>query len=146
MILRRGDGTYQIYDIGNNVILGAFPLGQVGADPIEGYFPAVVDREVFDRIASRAKTTAPRGRNALNEPASIFAGLMKCARCGGSVIRVSKGAYAYLVCSKAHNKSNGCKYLAVPYDIVEDAVRRNAGLIFKHAPRGRGGRRHRQGD
>jgi ELWxxDGT repeat protein len=32
MILRRGEGTYEIYDIGNNAILGAFPLGQVGAD------------------------------------------------------------------------------------------------------------------
>ena len=32
MILRRGDGTYEIYDIGNNAILGAFQLGQVGTD------------------------------------------------------------------------------------------------------------------
>jgi murein DD-endopeptidase MepM/ murein hydrolase activator NlpD len=32
MILRRGDGTYEIYDIGNNAILGGFQLGQVGTD------------------------------------------------------------------------------------------------------------------
>jgi probable HAF family extracellular repeat protein len=32
MILRRGDGMYEIYDIGNNAILGAFQLGQVGTD------------------------------------------------------------------------------------------------------------------
>jgi probable HAF family extracellular repeat protein len=29
MILRRGDGNYQIYNIGNNAILGSFQLGQV---------------------------------------------------------------------------------------------------------------------
>jgi probable HAF family extracellular repeat protein len=32
MILRRADGMYEIYDIGNNTILGAFRLGQVGTD------------------------------------------------------------------------------------------------------------------
>jgi ELWxxDGT repeat protein len=33
MILRHGaDGLYEIYDIGNNAILAAYPLGQVGTD------------------------------------------------------------------------------------------------------------------
>ena len=32
MILRRADGTYEIYDIGNNSILAASQLGQVGTD------------------------------------------------------------------------------------------------------------------
>src|SRR5262245_61871845 len=32
MVLRRGDGTYGIYDIGNNRILGSYQLGQVGTD------------------------------------------------------------------------------------------------------------------
>ena len=32
MILRRADGTYAIYDIGNNAILDAHPLAQVGTD------------------------------------------------------------------------------------------------------------------
>jgi endoglucanase len=32
VILRRGDGTYAIYNIGNNRILGSYQLGQVGTD------------------------------------------------------------------------------------------------------------------
>jgi len=32
MILRRGDGMYAIYDIGNNATLAAHPLAQVGTD------------------------------------------------------------------------------------------------------------------
>lgn len=32
MTLRRGDGTYEIYNIGNNTILNGTQLGQVGAD------------------------------------------------------------------------------------------------------------------
>jgi hypothetical protein len=32
MILRRGDGTYEVYDIGNNSLLAAYQLGQIGTD------------------------------------------------------------------------------------------------------------------
>jgi hypothetical protein len=32
MVLRRSDGTHEIYDIGNNAILAAYALGQVGSD------------------------------------------------------------------------------------------------------------------
>lgn len=106
-------------------------------EAIEGYFPAVVDQEVFDRVASRMKVTAARGRNASADPASIFAGVLKCARCGGTVTRVAKGAYVYLVCSRAHRKS-GCRYLAVPYKEVESAFRRSAKWIIRDAPRGKG--------
>jgi hypothetical protein len=107
-------------------------------DPIEGYFPAVVDRELFERVASRLKATAPRGKNATTEPASIFAGILKCVRCGGVVTRVSKGKYIYLVCSKANRKGtkDGCKYQAVRYQDVEEALVVNAHVIIDEAPRG----------
>jgi DNA invertase Pin-like site-specific DNA recombinase len=107
-------------------------------DPIENYFPAVVDRDLFERVASRALATAPRGRNANTEPASIFAGVLRCACCGSVVTRVPKGPYVYLVCSKANRKgTHACKYLAVRYDDVEQAFRRNARTIIEDAPRGR---------
>src|SRR5215813_13328751 len=32
MVLRNGDGTYEIYDIGNNAILAGYQLGQVGTE------------------------------------------------------------------------------------------------------------------
>ncbi len=106
-------------------------------DPIENYFPAVIDREVFERVASSARAIAARGRNAAVAPASIFAGVLKCAHCGGAVTRVSKGEYVYLVCSKANRKGTGaCKYEAVRYEDVELALRRNARTIIQDAPRG----------
>ena len=105
--------------------------------PIEDLWPTVVDREVFERVSARTKATAARGRNAERPPASIFAGVLKCPCCGGSVIRVPKGDYTYLVCSKAHAHANGCKCPAVRYEDVEEALRRNIKQIYKHAPRGR---------
>jgi hypothetical protein len=134
--------------LSNRAVIGVFTPQQRTKDKdgkrkrkpleaIEGYFPAVVDPEVFERVSSRMKVTAARGRNACADPASIFAGLLKCARCGGTVIRVAKGSYVYLVCSRAHRK-NGCRYLAVPYKEVERAFRRNARAIIRDAPRGKG--------
>jgi DNA invertase Pin-like site-specific DNA recombinase len=107
-------------------------------DPVEGYFPIVVDHELFQRVASRIGAAAPRGRNATREPASIFAGVLKCACCGGAVTRVSKGKHVYLVCSRANRKGtkHGCKYLAVRYEDVEEALTANAKVIIEEAPRG----------
>ncbi len=106
-------------------------------EPIEGYFPTVIEPEVFGRIRARMLAVAPKGRNASRKPASIFAGVIRCARCGGLVTRVSKGKYVYLVCSEAHRKgASDCAYCAVPYRHVEDALVTNATAICRDAPRG----------
>ncbi len=78
-----------------------------------------------------------RGRNAGREPKSIVAGLIYCASCGHAVTRVSKGAYVYLVCSRANMRADGCKYWAVPYATVEEALRTNAKTLVARAPRGK---------
>ena len=67
--------------------------------------------------------------------------MAKCARCGSTVLRVSKGKppkakYTYLVCSKAHARAKGCEYQPVRYDSVEEALRANARAIVEDAPRG----------
>ena len=129
----------------NSAVVGTFTPHQKNKQtkkrqplqPIENYFPPVVDRELFERVASRTRTPAARGRNAHTEPASIFAGLLRCANCGGVVTRVAKGAHVYLVCSRANRKgTRACRYLAVPYENVESAMRGNAKEIVRYAPRG----------
>jgi DNA invertase Pin-like site-specific DNA recombinase len=131
----------------NPAAIGALVMRKTEYDPdtrkrndrvlgtIEGYYPPVVDRELFDRVSARLTSTAPRGRNATRPITSLVAGVAKCAHCGGSVIRVSKGEYIYLVCSRAHAKA-GCKYQAVHYRHVEDALRLNIDAIVEEAPRG----------
>jgi hypothetical protein len=108
--------------------------------PIEGYFPAVVDRDVFARVSAQAKARAARGRHADNTPKSIFAGLLRCARCGDTVVRVVKsnrrGRYVYFVCSKAHSRA-GCAYVTMNCENAESAVIENAHRIVYQAPRGR---------
>ncbi len=106
-------------------------------DPIVGYWPAAVDQDLFDRVSARTSATAPRGRNASAEIKSMFAGVLKCIHCGGTTVRVSKGRWVYLVCSRANAKANGCKYRAVRYADVEEAITINAHAIIENAPRGK---------
>ncbi|MCK1508461.1 MULTISPECIES: recombinase family protein [unclassified Bradyrhizobium] len=88
---------------------------RIPQEPIAHRFPAAVDRDLYERVSARLSTTAPRGKNAKEPVRSIFAGLMKCQHCGGTVTRVNKGQHVYLVCAAAHGKSGTCKYESVPY-------------------------------
>ena len=91
----------------NSAVVGTFTPHQKNKqtkqrqplEPIQNYFPAVIDRDLFERVASRTRAPAARGRNAGTEPASIFAGVLRCIHCSGLVTRVAKGEHVYLVCS-----------------------------------------------
>jgi DNA invertase Pin-like site-specific DNA recombinase len=105
-------------------------------EPILHRFPAAIDRELFERVNARMSTTGARGKNTNTPVQSIFAGMLKCRRCGGTVTRVNKGQHVYLVCSAAHAKSGTCKYESVPYHDAEGAMRRVIHEVLDEAPRG----------
>jgi DNA invertase Pin-like site-specific DNA recombinase len=145
---RKADAWHRSYIrklLTNSAVVGTFTPHQrrkggnrsrVPLDPVENYFPAIVERDLFEHVASRAQAIAPRGRNAAAEPKSIFAGLLRCAHCGGTVTRMSKGSdNVYLICSRA-NRRLPCKYQAVRYEDVERALVENTTVIMQEAPRG----------
>jgi DNA invertase Pin-like site-specific DNA recombinase len=146
----------------NRVVLGDFTphlLETVGGkktrqplDTIEGYFPAIVDRELWAAVHRRLSTVQAKGRHADKPVKNLFAGLLRCSRCGGTVTRVVKpgpkkristGKYsaagvpgiAILICAKANSKG-GCVRHPVPYKAVEDAACARARGIVREAPRG----------
>jgi hypothetical protein len=104
--------------------------------PINHRFPAIVDRELFERVSSRIGSTAPRGRHAGAKARSIFSGVLRCRHCGGTVTRISKGDYVYLVCSAANTRSRTCHYEALSYDEVEHAFINSVSRMIDEAPRG----------
>ena len=67
---------------------------------------------------------------------SIFAGVMKCRHCDGTVTRINKGDHVYLVCSAAHAKAGTHPYESVPYMEALDAFTRGLGKTLDSAPRG----------
>jgi DNA invertase Pin-like site-specific DNA recombinase len=72
-------------------------------DPIPNHYPAVVDRETFDSVASRFSTPAPRGRHANQAIRSLFSGVLRCSRCGATVSRACKGEHVYLICARVNS-------------------------------------------
>jgi DNA invertase Pin-like site-specific DNA recombinase len=110
-------------------------MRRVPQQPKTGYWPPVVDMELFERVAARCAASAPKGRNAGAPIRSIVAGLGRCATCGSAMTRVCKGKYVYVVCSKAHAKA-GCSYRTLRYGDVELALRENAVSICDEVPRG----------
>lgn len=98
------------------------------------YWPKVIDREVYERVFAQATARGARGRNAGSQVKSIIAGLGRCARCGSSAVRVSKGKFVYVVCSAAHGRA-GCTYDTIRYEDVEESFRTNLDVL-EEAPRG----------
>jgi DNA invertase Pin-like site-specific DNA recombinase len=115
---------------------------RVAQEPVEGFYPAVVGRDLWDavvalRVGSRATL---RGRQSVLR--NILSGVGRCPLCQSAMIRVSKGnrvkaGRPYIVCSKA-KAGAGCKYHAVRLEDVERALRDNAGWLTS-APEATGG-------
>src|SRR6266566_4399706 len=110
-------------------------------DPLEGYYPPVVDRTTFTRVQSLLRSRTPlRGRHASNGVVrNLFSGLARCPQCGETFTRVYKGkgpkGGAYLACALAKT-GGGCKYHAVRYDLVEEAFLREADRVLNEMPAG----------
>jgi DNA invertase Pin-like site-specific DNA recombinase len=108
--------------------------------PIKGYFPAIVERDVFERVQALAMDTKSpmRGRHAHRSIQNILGGVAKCPVCGGHMTRVSKGSRAkagkpYLVCRRA-KEGAGCAYRAVRLEDIERTLRENVGYITAFVP------------
>ncbi len=93
--------------------------------PIEGYYPAIVDKEVFYSIQTHkaARSTKAAGRKG---PAvsNLFSHVARCGQCGSNMVLVQKGGSFgkdhYLVCTIAR-RGAGCKYHGWPYEPLERA-------------------------
>jgi DNA invertase Pin-like site-specific DNA recombinase len=114
-------------------VLGHFqPKTSVNGKRIEDgemiptYFPRVIDDDLFYSVQAKLKQrnkyrgagyrhTRKPGQN------NLFAGLIKCAKCGASLIHLvrSRHGYSYLVCGNAH-KHKKCDYRTVSTSILEE--------------------------
>jgi len=121
-LLRRHDviGTFQPHRMqdGKRVLDG---------DPIEGYFPAAIDKDLFLRVQAMRNNPGRPGRKG-ESFANLFTGLCHCAHCGGPMtIKFSrvKGNEngRYLVCSnyvRGHRCTDGNRHFR--YEPLEAAI------------------------
>ncbi|MDI7925244.1 recombinase family protein, partial [Ferirhizobium litorale] len=111
---------------------------RVPGEPIADYFPAVIDRELYDAVQGigRGGATVRGPGSGRSAPVHMLAGLAICPLCASSMTRVykgKKGGRPYLICTRAKSGA-GCRYRQVKVDAVEDAIIRYAGFIAGHVP------------
>jgi DNA invertase Pin-like site-specific DNA recombinase len=97
-------------------------VGPVIAD----YFPEVVSKDVYNavqQIHGRGKNAGGRTGKATN----IFAHLVKCGSCGGSMVLIDHGnaprsGGKRLVCDMARRKANDCERYTIKYELFEQKM------------------------
>ncbi len=98
----------------------------VDGDEVPGYYPQVMDIDLFRRVVNRRHTreTPLVGRQG---PAlsNLFTGMIFCGWCGAPMAMCNKGpppkGRRYLVCSKAV-RGQGCAYRSWQYDHIEPLI------------------------
>ncbi|WP_050596199.1 recombinase family protein [Mesorhizobium sp. WSM1293] len=110
---------------------------RIPTETVAGYFPAVIDRETFDKVNALSTGRGVKESNG-GGPANILAGLAKCPACGSTMTRVNKGGKKggrpYLVCTKAKAKAGCDSRHKVPIDRIEGAIIQNAGWLNATLP------------
>ena len=93
------------------------------AEKVPGYYPAIVDEQVYFDVQLLGSVKATRGRHAKSGTVkNVLAGLAQCPVCGGAMTRVVKNQKdIYLTCVKA-KAGAGCEYKAVKYGAVNYAI------------------------
>lgn len=142
--------SYIVKLLGNPAVIGRFIPHKMEyidgkwkrkpQEAIEGYFPAILDRETYDQAQSlRLGSKAPlRGRHAGGNLRNIFGGLAKCPKCGSTMTLINKGrgnGKSYLVCTRA-KAGAGCRYKTVLYENVEKAFLNDLSKIIGTVPAG----------
>lgn len=121
-------GSYITKILENRAVLGAFQAHE-GDDPvgevIPDYYPQIIDKATFYK-AQNAKRSRRTKRGAIGKRVTnLFSGLLFDARDGATMIVVDKGKRAIgkqVVSSAAKRGVNGSKYIAYPYDALEQTL------------------------
>jgi chaperonin cofactor prefoldin len=97
-------------------------------DPIPDYYPAIVEKELFNRVQAAIQQNAKTlgkggGRN--GNVSNLFRHLAACSKCGGPMAYMNKGPKPkggqYLQCDTA-GRGLGCSKKTVRYDVLEPMI------------------------
>ena len=130
----KSNGWHQSYVskiLSNRAVIGEYQPGRRGdsgrrvleGDPIEGYFPTIIDRDLFFRARDGMAQRRVNGKGRKGAGfANLFGGLASCAYCGSTVKFENKGpgykGGTYLVCDNAKRRL-GCEAVRWRYKDFE---------------------------
>ena len=108
---------------------------RVPTEAIEEYFPAVIDRETFERVGAMISGRPKTGRAPV---ANLLAGLARCPDCDATMTRINKGTGSkqgkpYLICTRA-KVGAGCTYRQVRLEYIQQAIFHNVEQLLAELP------------
>ena len=118
----RIDSRIRRLSLGNPAVWGKSSKGQEAADPVrvEGAWPALVSRELFDDVQQAMSARAPK----VQRPGRVgskflLSGLLRCGACGRpySAQGAKSGQFAYYICGTLFREGAGtcsARYLNAP--------------------------------
>jgi DNA invertase Pin-like site-specific DNA recombinase len=106
--------------------------------PIEGYYPAIVDRSAWEEVQAKRKAWAAHfhveGRKTGRY--NLLAGLSRCPFCDRPMVLLGCGQpnWRYFMCRRAYNGA-GCSDQWIRYPGIENALTIDVDEIIKSCPR-----------
>ena len=92
-------------------------------DPIQGYFPEVIDKTTFYKAKKMRKERRYSPGRASHGFATLFTGLAKCGQCGDSLhFEHKRKGLNYLVCATSRNSTGLCKRHGWRYERVQTHI------------------------
>jgi len=120
----RNRGVFGEYQPHHRVAGKRLPAGE----PIQGYFPGIVPKDVFDRVLSGLQANQKLSGHAggkVGPVNNLFSHMARCGNCGASMAFVHKGpapkGYRYLICDHAR-RGTGCTKHFLRYDRFETLI------------------------
>ena len=107
-------------------------------EPIEGYYPAIIDRSDWDRVQARRVAWAEHYN--VNGPktgrCNLLAGLSRCPFCDRPMVLLggAKPNWRYFMCRRAYNGA-GCSDHWARYPGVEDALTIDIDEVIRSCPK-----------
>lgn len=98
---------------------------------VKGYYPPIISEECFYRAQARFKLTPTKIGRPQKADANLFAGIIKCPYCGGSMGIYGAKTSRSFICWNSIN--GGCIRAAISAQFVETAVLGSTGKIAASA-------------
>jgi hypothetical protein len=106
--------------------------------PVENYYPAIIDREEWDRVQARRAAWSAHFHNDTPKTgrANLLAGLSRCPFCDRTMVLLGGGQpnWRYFICRLAYT-GVGCSDHWVRYPGVEDALTIDIDTVISSCPK-----------
>lgn len=116
------EGTTVARILHNKAVIGTLVSPRTG-EVTEGYYPAIIDVDDFNRVQLAIKTRNAQGAGRKGTSVTnLFSGMFRCAKCGSRMRYTSKGDNGYVHCLASYESAKKCDAPRLNYAPIEFGI------------------------